>query len=78
MQQLYRDADRLGSAAQQLISSAEDTPTTQERKRQKRSKLTACALAILGLQSLPNCEGTGKDIMAAVQTNPALMPHLNW
>lgn len=70
--------DILAEAAKQLNSSAEATSPMPEGKEQKRSKLTACALAILGLQSLANGEGTGKDIMAAIQTNPALMPHLNW
>ena len=43
----------------------------------KRHKLTACALAIMGLQHLPEEQGTAKDIMAAVEADCALAPHLN-
>lgn len=44
----------------------------------KRHKLTACALAIMGLRQLPEAQGTAKQITAAVEADSALAQHLNW
>ncbi|KAL3148404.1 hypothetical protein ABBQ38_013861 [Trebouxia sp. C0009 RCD-2024] len=44
----------------------------------KRHKVTACALAIMGLQQSPEEQGTAKEIMAAIEADSALAQHLNW
>ena len=52
--------------------------TVQSPGSSKRHKLTACALAIMGLRQLPEAQGTAKQITAAVETDSALAQHLNW
>ncbi|KAA6427287.1 MAG: hypothetical protein FRX49_03044 [Trebouxia sp. A1-2] len=42
------------------------------------SKVTACSLAIMGLQHLPGHAGTSKQIMTAVESDPMLAKALNW
>lgn len=44
----------------------------------KGSKITACSLAIMGLQHLPGHAGTSKQIMTAVESDPMLAKDLNW
>ena len=44
----------------------------------KGSKITACSLAIMGLQHLPGRAGTSKQIMTAVESDPILAKDLNW
>lgn len=44
----------------------------------KGSKITACSLAIVGLQQLPGHAGTSKQIMTAVESDPMLANDLNW
>ncbi|DBB13625.1 TPA: hypothetical protein ACH3X3_000646 [Trebouxia sp. C0006] len=44
----------------------------------KGSKITACSLAIKGLQRLPGRAGTSKQIMTAVESDPILAKDLNW
>ena len=59
-------------------AAAAVTASPGSKGSSKRHKLTACALAILGLQHLPQAQGTGKQIMAAVEAEAVLAQHLNW
>lgn len=61
-----------------LDNEPEASPAVLLNQAEKRSKLTACAAAILGLQSLPDAKGTGKDILAAIADKSELVSHLNW
>ncbi len=58
---------------------AASTPASASIKSSgKGSKITACSLAIMGLQHLPGHAGTSKQIMTAVESDPVLAKDLNW
>lgn len=59
------------------VAAAAVAPPPGTKGNGKRPKLTACALAIMGLQHLPEQQGTAKEIMAAVEADSALARHLN-
>ena len=72
-------ADPAGNPNDTLQNAADAVAQSlTTRSSGKRHKLTACAMAIMGLQRLPAAEGTGKQILAAIQGDAALAPHLNW
>lgn len=66
------DIPRISNAANAVTQSLGSS-----RSNSKRHKLTACALTILGLQQLPDVQGTAKQIMAAIEADPTLAQHLS-
>ena len=63
------------AASPAAAAAAASTPLATAARS---SRLTACALAILGLQRLTDGQGTSKQIMTAIESIPELAHHLNW
>ena len=67
-----------GAIKSPVPAAASASALTQPRSSSKRKQYTGCALAIVGLQRLPNKQGTGKQIVDSVAAAPELAQHLNW
>jgi hypothetical protein len=59
-----------------VLASAPASATIKSSS--KGSKITACSLAIKGLQQLPGHAGMSKQIITAVESDPMLAKDLKW
>ncbi len=73
-----RSPSQMAPSAVPAVTSTSAPASATIKSGGKRSRITACSLAIMGLQHLLGHAGTSKQIMTAVESDPMLAKDLNW